>query len=498
MKKINLIFIIPLIISLVLPFLNVGNVEAAVQITNEESEFIDENPNAYIQNGEPYPYYLPDKEGTLFNPSEANANPFIMFSTLATVFVSARKAGEGIQSLRTFMVEAVAGLVTNFPGKLACGGEYTDEDHAKAGPPDLSGGGGCTGGLVATLDAEPTTYNPMEKPYGVAPTRASGGLASFGVSSIAMIIEETPMPVDLALFINDITEDSMFGTPSYAATTSSSSTFMTITFNIWKYARNIAIMALAVMLAIAGLMVMFRKKISPQATATIYNVLPSVPLAILFIVMSYPIISLAISLIGPLAIASWTFASRIALDILSTSTLIAPSTTLTPTSFFALAINIVFFMTGAWMISFPMFIVGVLMLLIFIITLLAFIFSFAKIYFNFFMYAISAPFIGAISILPGKQGLMINHLKKILLEVLVLPIMLLITMIGAIIVIAPITIDPFDPTLGNVWGSLLLVIMKSFIGIGIMWSAHKSRKLLMGAFNVDTSLFGTGGNDKRR
>lgn len=335
--------------------------------------------------------------------------------------------------------------------------------------------------------------------------RMPGGLYSLGGVTLSYIVADPTVPTNLALFIDDVKKDTIFNTNSYAATPSSgysepSQFFQITTLGVWKTTRNFALSLLGLFLAIASLGVLFRQKLSPQAVVTIYSILPSVPLAILFIVLSYPIVAVAMNLNGPLN----TLAIKLGMDVFNQISNSSGGATGTLTTILiALAAS---FVSGpfAVAISLPIIFMGVAILLLIVIGIFKVIYEFTKWYGTFVILTIGFPLAAAVSILPGKQAVLMTFVKKLIVNMLVFPVGIFLTLVGFGFIMTT-----FDQAvdLGIFWTGYVFVfgifvsLVKFFIGYGIIWNAFKIRGILENSFGAGGSVmsaFSSGGDDKMK
>lgn len=338
--------------------------------------------------------------------------------------------------------------------------------------------------------------------------RIPNGAAGMIGSTYLALSSEPPVPTNMALFLNDSVSDTMFGTPAFAADFVTDS-YKVIILRGWRIARNIALSLLGVVLAVVGLMIIFRTKIAPQVSVSIYNVLPTLPIAIALIVLSYPIISLALSAVYPLMQMATAIGREIvgefiqgdAAGVFSTANSLGVSAIEAQNAPYYVYKSVSEQLGGPGMaVSFLFMIVAFLLAVT--VGLFYFLWNMAKIYMSFIMVTIVAPFVLLLSILPGKQGLIMNLGKRILVDVISLPLMI----VGAYVAFALIIYTPTSTDLNSIFpgwsgvvaGTFIVIplIIKGFIGVGFLFQLRKVRSTLESSLGV-TSLFGAG-DEKRR
>ena len=330
------------------------------------------------------------------------------------------------------------------------------------------------------------------------------GLAKIATDSLAYMTDPktAPIPTNLALFMNDTFGDTMFGTTAYAGSPFVG-VFENLNFGLWKVSRNISISIFGLLLAVVGVMVMARSKISPQVVITVYTVLPIVPVSLAFIFLSYPAIASMYSFVGTFMNVAWSFMNTTILETLFTSAgnnlplvsgdsfwdvaIAAVNGIVTLPSRLLVGGSTVFFLVTFGLIGT-------------VIVLGALTFTFAKVFVSMMYTAIVSPFVGLLSILPGKQGLLMNLVKRVIADVLALPIMLVVAGVGmTIMAYVPDSgsiNNFFSPLFINTFGlgfGLVAVVIKAFIGLSIMWKARKARSMVESLLGGVDDLFGASG-----
>lgn len=103
-------------------------------------------------------------------------------------------------------------------------------------------------------------------------------------------------PASGAYYLADLGERMHIVKPAYAQTGTGFQVLEPFR-NIWRAVRNITYILFVVGIVGLGLSIMFRTRISPQATITIQSALPRVVLALVLVTFSYPIVGFLIDLL---------------------------------------------------------------------------------------------------------------------------------------------------------------------------------------------------------
>ncbi len=101
--------------------------------------------------------------------------------------------------------------------------------------------------------------------------------------------ETTPIPVNLAYFIQDETKNIPLLNKTFAADATYSGNFLGQIKSAWKFTRNMAYAAMAIIIVIIGIMITMRATVDTRTTVTIQYALPKLIVAFLLIGFSYPI-----------------------------------------------------------------------------------------------------------------------------------------------------------------------------------------------------------------
>lgn len=395
------------------------------------------------------------------------------------------RVGEQL-SMRYWAKTFIIGSSVDIALAIACGGENDKEK--------VWGTADGPQGCVPPLD-EYTANLQGDSP------RITGGLASMGAMAMDYSVTEPTIPTNMALFMDDTFGDTIFSTDSYAQTNWSEPNefFQAATFTLWRTSRNISLGLLGVLLGVAGLSILFRSKLSPQVTVTVANVLPYLPISIIGIVLSYPIMAVVFNLLNPLLSIAWAIGGQVVIDL---------SAGAVDTS------RGIYYMVGQvfvaildhsnWSglplvgttISFALALVMLTGIFLSLVAVLRFIFEYAKTIVMFVFYVIAFPIVSAVAILPGKQNLFAFLFKKVAANLLALPIMTLLVLVG-LGFIASMGVSTasgsFDALSGSMsyfamGGGIFSGIIRFAIGWGIVWQAFKVRKTLEGALGADGNL----------
>ena len=363
----------------------------------------------------------------------------------------------------------------NAPLKLACGGEK-DMDAVFV-----------EGKACLTEEEMNNIYTYVED------GRMPGGLFAMSTYTLGQIINEPSVPTNLAMYIDDVKGNSIFNDNAYAADGLSkpSDFFQASTLSVWKATRNLSLSLLGLFLAIAALGVLFRQKLSPQAVVTIYSILPSVPLAIIFIVLSYPIVAVVMNLAEPLlglSIKLW-------LDIFKEINQGAGGVS-APVGGWNMFTVMISVMSGLFdsiatiAISIPIVLLVISMVVLLVTLVIRAIYEFAKWYGTFVVLTIGFPVAAVMSILPGKQAVLTTFIKKLLVNMLVFPvgILLLFTGFGFMATVVNPTLT-FTGGIGYILNfGIFVTLVKFMIGFGIAWSGFKIRGTLENALGASGSV----------
>jgi len=161
----------------------------------------------------------------------------------------------------------------------------------------MTGSGGACPSLNTSADCSDftQTYDYVLNTKGgmlsYIDNRATGSLLGIA-NTLEGGIKTEPVPVNLALFWNDSVKNVPFAGSALAANVNYGSLptmIMDPLLQVWKIFRNIAFGILSIVMLVVGVMIMTRKKLSPQLVVTAQYALPRIALAVILIIFSYPI-----------------------------------------------------------------------------------------------------------------------------------------------------------------------------------------------------------------
>lgn len=407
---------------------------------------------------------------SLTSPEPAKA---LVPEGIQTMYDFIRTPGDELAvNLRSWTQSAV---MTSTEGMLIatiCGADFTDENYITQMKADGPNG--------ERQCFETSTWAAAKYgEYG----RTPGGLANTVGSTLAYVVEETPIPVDMAYFMDDTFGNTLFGESAYAFKGPFPDGIYEGVFATWKTFRNISVSLLVLILGITGLMVMLRYKISPQVVASVYNTLPYVPIGIAFILLSYPIVTMFLSVIWPLIQFSYNIGMSIAESILPQGgflDLVAGSVN-----------NVIYRLNPA---NWASILLATLSMVVVVIVLIAALIKIAFIYARFALYVIASPFVGLIYILPGKQAILVNFLKKLFAEVLTVPLIVLALIIGLSFIRSGSSAAGAGGSSADAWAlltgfSAYWQCLKVIIGTSIIWQSLKVDKMLKESLQVQKGIF---------
>lgn len=243
----------------------------------------------------------------------AGGNGFAANNTLCkpdqNVFEKVSNAFKSLDIRRTAQNLLIT-LLTDGPIQIIAGRNPTEMVQCsyktlKNNPnPGLQGKATAATGQCSTIDADTqntdctdfsSTYDYQvmrgDSRLSYIDTRATGSLLGIA-NTLDGGIRTEPVPVNLAYFWNDSIKNVPFAGTALAADVSYGnlpSTLMVPLLGIWKVFRNIAFGMLSIVMLVVGVMIMTRRKLSPQAVVTAQYALPRIALAVVLIVFSYPI-----------------------------------------------------------------------------------------------------------------------------------------------------------------------------------------------------------------
>ncbi len=151
----------------------------------------------------------------------------------------------------------------------------------------------CNEPIVVTEDCSDftKTYDANSLNSGLAFRSYQSGGSLLGIANTLDGANRTePLPVNLAYYWNDQIKNMPLASQALAANVNYGNAYAIYTIlELWKTFRNIAFGILSIVMLVTGVMIMTRKKLSPQLSVTAQYALPRIALAVVLIVFSYPI-----------------------------------------------------------------------------------------------------------------------------------------------------------------------------------------------------------------
>lgn len=238
-------------------------------------------------------------------------------------------------------------------------------------------------------------------------SRNGGSMASVATSLYHTVQE--PPPVNLAMYFRDyarripVVKDTAFAQSRYSYVLGE-----TLILDIWKKTRNVAYGIMSVALLVVGMMIMTRKKISPQVMVTVQSALPRIIISLVLITFSFPIGAVITSLTIPLmSIVIHVFFAEMVNDMIHME-------------FLPMMFTFLFVALGAG--TFLM-IMLILVFLLTILLLIAALFRVLIVYFQLLAGIILAPIQFSLGAIPGMEGSTTKWFKNMIAKLLSVPAM---------------------------------------------------------------------------
>lgn len=241
-----------------------------------------------------------------------------------------------------------------------------------------------------------------------------------------------PPDVHLATYFQNKLANNILASPAQATV---GTDFLDPILPLWTAMRNLAYGLFLIVVVAIGLMIMFRKEISPRVTISFINALPKIVIGLVLITFSYPLIALAVDV-------GLVLGSELVRNALNTAFSQTPISLNAP---FDVAGNLknglasgdagqvvgaalagVGAIKDALLSLGLMLIFAVAALIIFFLASLRLIIS----YFKIVMSTIFSPIIILFGSLPGQEGIITNLGKDVLVNVLTFPATLFFLMLG--------------------------------------------------------------------
>ena len=415
---------------------------------------------------------------------------------------------------KTALTSAVNGLVLDGIALAMCNTDCTTMMGGKLSLLE-SGSQGCQAGFIDKLTGKDgRTYE------------SRGGLAYTTVKVAEATLEEGNfVPMNMALYLGDTLNTNIFSNNTVYAQGSTEVTFpffTEIAFGIWKMMRNIAISLLALAVGIVAIAIIFKKKLPAQYSVTIFNSIGNIIIAIFFILLSYPFMAFIWSMMQKLTSISTSIFIDLFVGITNIEAMSAIIDVNGEVSIWSLlgglfykfdtgsaagitsqlslpilAGILAFFTGGAWL---WIIIFAFVALLSVFIWLLIYIFIVWRLYIRLIVLTIISPFVGLVSILPGRNGLVLLFLKKAFSEIIFAFYLgfLLIFGIGGYYFL---TQDNTLWTDGDVLVKGLTLMLPIFFSWYLLINTAKVRKGIESALGASGGIFeaissGTGGGEE--
>lgn len=286
----------------------------------------------------------------------------------------------------------------------------------------------------------------------LAQSRVAGSLLGMALS--AENAAKEPIPVNLALYVNDKIQDVPFLSTTLAQTkyadlldTKGTDNVSNFILEVWKQIRNIAYAIMAIVMLVIGFMIITRKKINQQVVVNIEYAIPKIAIAIILITFSYPIGA-------TIAGFGWNLNSSVK-SIVATmfSGNFAEAAELSKLGIGGTIIavfNLVLAGVGTGLVSVPFTLFGLIGVSIFWLYIQ---FKIVLIYIKLVIKVISAPFVFAIGAIPGIEGSTEKWFKEMFSGALAIVAMAVVIQVG-FIVSNQIIIDSARNLYGGFFGGI--------------------------------------------
>ena len=262
--------------------------------------------------------------------------------------------------------------------------------------------------------------------------RNNGSLGGIAKAFEVGVLAEPP-PVSLAYYVqHNVQKVPGLQNTAFAAT-SYPAWGLELVLSLWETSRDLAYGIISVIMLVIGIMIITRKRISPQAVVTVQTALPRVIISILLITFSYPIGATLISLVFPLMIMVFRLYLGIFLDNLT-----GFENGLMDLDALVTVINIL--ISG---IAGGQGLLGVALgWFLFMATVGLTLFAMIKIMLiqlKMLVAIVVAPLQFAVAAVPGNENLIADWFKKMIAKVVSIPAMFVLIGIAWYLIIAPFT-----------------------------------------------------------
>lgn len=272
------------------------------------------------------------------------------------------------------------------------------------------------------------TYTSAGQPY--AYDRGQGSMAGLTAYMGQVISQDDPIPTNLALFFrhqarnvpvigNRVYAQATYGLPAEA-----------FILNLWTISRNIAYGILTIVMIVIGGMIMFRKKVNPQAIVTVQNAIPRVIISVILITFSYAIGATAAALVFPL--------KNIGDSILLTANgSIAGALGGLGVMVEAIVIYVVgsFLTNGSFVTGIASLVLAVALMVFWLLILFVAFFKAWVVFYKILAMIVFAPVQFAIGTIPGNESMIRNWFKLLAARVITVPAMYFVISLAALVIL---------------------------------------------------------------
>ncbi len=283
---------------------------------------------------------------------------------------------------------------------------------------------------------------PVVATVGDSGSAPNGSIFAYATTASQAALD-TPPPVSLAYFWDNVKKESIISREAHAA--GPLDAFDAVLLS-WTAMRNIAYGILAAFVMVVAIMIAMRKKIDAQTVVTAQSAIPRIIVSAVLIAFSYPLAAFFVDLIAPATkVAAYTLLTGYGqsyqraltnngeLEACPKTMRNGPLTTWSQATYCLLegtVINTVALAVG--MGTTLLLIVGVILyLLIIIASLFVYCYNLLKI----MILTIMSPLIFAVAAIPGQEYRIVDWLKDMLAAALALPVMYFFLMLGVLIAI---------------------------------------------------------------
>ncbi len=232
----------------------------------------------------------------------------------------------------------------------------------------------------------------------------SGGGGLLGLLNVADYTISGGLPVDAAYAWNRNIEKIPFVKTAFAAPEDYSGPFLDLTYGVAQISKDIALVLIAMIMLVVGIMIITGKKISAQAAVSVQLALPRIAVAIVLIFFSYTIGAIGASLAYNMRWSMDTFVADYIVPNLGAQPLNAVSSSSAGAGVIFMLVGVVLAAPWGAGLGLGVFIAvlagGVVAAFLYLMVW----FEFVKIYFNILVSIVMAPITFALGALPGNDG----------------------------------------------------------------------------------------------